>query len=116
MRTATTDTASWKSFVAMTLPSGFSTTPVFVAKLSGPGVTGKNNLGIWGGANASGKPHRLLRTGDKFGPDKEVKSFELLKALPTVFAAARSANNTGGVAVLITFTDKTQALQLLKIP
>jgi len=108
------DTALWSSFTSIALSEGTGGAPIFVAKLSGAGVNGKNSLGIWG-VDSTGAVRRLLRTGDVLGT-QTVASFNLLKALPTVFTAARSFNNAGAVAVQVTFTDKTQALLKIGLP
>ena len=50
------------------------------------------------------------------GVIKKVLSFRLLDALPGSFGSRRSYNATGSVAVLATFTDKTQALLRIDIP
>ncbi len=110
----TTDTAVWNSFVSFALAGGANGGPIFVAKLSGAGVNGKNNLGVWA-VGSDGLVRRLLRTGDAFG-SRTVASFNLLKAVPTAFTAARSFNANSAVAVQITFTDKSQALLKIGIP
>jgi hypothetical protein len=50
------------------------------------------------------------------GVTKKLANFKLLDALPGSFGSRRSYNSTGSVAVLATFTDKTQALLRVDIP
>lgn len=107
-------TAKWKKFTSFALSGGTSGAPIFVATISGPGVTAANGTGLWA-VDASGDVRRLLRTGDFLGNQK-IASFTLLKAVPTAFAAARSFNNANTVAALVSFTDKTQALVAIGIP
>jgi hypothetical protein len=108
-----TDDPVWAGFISFAQPGG-ATGPIFVAKLSGGGVTAKNNLGIWG-INATGKVRLLLRTGDQFD-ERTVAKFQILNVVPTAFSAARSFNGAGSIAVLITFTDKTQGIITLANP
>ncbi len=107
-------TAKWKKFTSFALSGGTNGAPIFVATLSGAGVSAKNNAGLWA-VDASGDVRRLLRTGDYLGNQK-IASFTLLKAVPTAFTAARSFNNADSVAALVSFTDKTQALVAIGIP
>jgi len=106
--------AVWSGFVAHALHGNTNSSPVFIAKLAGAGVTAKNNLGIWG-MDSTGAIRRILRTGDVLGA-QTVKSFTLLKPVPAAFAAARSVNSTGAVAALVSFTDGKQALVRLGLP
>ena len=101
----------WSSITNFALPTA---RPIFVAKLSGSGVSAKNNLGLWA-TDSTGDVRRILRTGDQLGA-QTVKSFTLLKAVSTAHSAARSFNSTGSVAVLVNFTDKKQALIKIGIP
>ena len=108
-----TGTAVWSSFISHALAGGQGR-PVFVAKLAGSGVTAKNNMGIWA-TDSSGDVRRVLRTGDALGTNI-VKSFILLKPVPTAFSAQRSFNNSGTVGALVTFTNKKQALFKIGLP
>jgi hypothetical protein len=45
-----------------------------------------------------------------------VKSFILLKPVPTAFSAQRSFNNSATVGALVTFTNKKQALFKIGLP
>ncbi len=104
-------TAVWSSITNFVLPGG---RPIFVAKLAGSGVSGKNNLGVWG-VDSTGRVRRLLRTGDVLG-DQTVKSFTLLKAVSTATSAARSFNSTGSITALVKFTNGKQALVAIGLP
>lgn len=109
--TGATGTPLWSSITNFALPNG---RPLFVAKLAGAGITAKNNLGVWG-VDSLGAVRRILRTGDVLGT-QTVKSFTLLKAVSGASTAARSYNNTGSVAALVSFTDGKQALVKLGLP
>jgi len=115
--TPLTDTF-WAGFTSYALPGGLDAGPIFVAKLSGKGVTAKSKVGLW--AKSSTTPLRLiLRTGQDVtvgGGTKTLASMTLLNALPGSFGVRRSYNTTGSIAVLATFTDKTQALLRADIP
>lgn len=108
----------WAGFTSYALPSGLDAGPVFVAKLSGKATTTKDRVGLW--AKSSTTPLRLiLRTGQDVtvgGGTKTLASMTLLNALPGSFGVRRSYNTTGSLAVLATFTDKTQALLRADIP
>jgi hypothetical protein len=104
----------WGSFTSFILTDGTTGAPVFVAKLSGKGTSGKNNLGIWA-FTSDGKVRRLIRTGDLLD-GRTVKSFNLLKDVPKAFSAARSFNNTNAIVAEVNFTDKSTALIRLAIP
>ncbi len=60
------DTPTYAAFIDYALPSGIEPAPVFVAKLSGAGVTPKTNMGLWA-VGTGGAIRRLLRTGDVLG-------------------------------------------------
>jgi hypothetical protein len=107
-------TPVWSAFKATALSGGTDGAPIFLATLSGGGINGKNNLGVWA-VDSRGDVRRLLRTGDKLG-DQVVSKITLLNTVSTAFAAARSFNATGTIAALVTFTDKTQALLKIGIP
>lgn len=104
----------WSSFVSTVLPAGTSAQPIFVAKLSGSGVTAKNNVGVWA-KDSTNTLRRLLRTGDKLGT-QTVAKFTLLNALPTAFSAGRNFNATGSITAQVTFTDGKQALIKIGLP
>jgi hypothetical protein len=113
-----TDAAKYTSFVSFSLPSGDEpVAPIFVAKLAGHGITAKNNEGLWAYSTHEEFPalRRLLRTGDVLGT-RTVASFTILKAPSKAFAAARNFNATAEVAVMVHFTDLTQAVVVLGIP
>ena len=111
----TTDSAKYSSFVSFALPSGVEYAPIFVAKLTGAGVTAKNDMGLWAYSTDGLDLRRLLRTGDVLGT-RTVASFTILKAPSKDFAAARNFNATSEVAVMVHFTDLTQAVVALGIP
>ncbi len=124
--------ATFSGFVSVALPDGGNSGPVFLAKLSGKGVNGKNNLGLYAW-DSTNKLRELLRTGDvlesgdadtvsqdtnKTTPEafRTVTKMTLLQAVKGDFGATRSYNSTGGVSLLIGLSDKTQALIDIGIP
>ena len=109
----------WQAFTNYALPDGPDAGLVFTATLAGKAVLAKNKLGLW--AEDKNGLIRLLLRGDQSvtvapGVTKKVATFRLLDALPGSFGSRRSYNATGSVAVLATFTDKTQAILRLKCP
>jgi len=107
-------TTKYDGLVSVALPSGASAGPIFVAKLTGNGVSKKNNVAAFYADNA-GAVRRFLRTGDSFGRQKVAK-IALLQATRGAFGASRSFNAEGAVAVLVTFTDRTSAILPLPLP
>ena len=107
-------TGEWRSFTSTALPSGQDAGPLFLAKVKGHGVNGKNNVGLWG-VDTNGLLRQLLRMGDTIG-DQTVSRMTLLQALPGSFGATRSFNATGGVVLLVGFTDRTSALVEISVP
>jgi hypothetical protein len=81
-------------------------------------VTKKNKLGLWT-VDSTGAFVLLARTGQAI-PDsassKVVSKLALLNALPPTQGTARSYNDNGFVAYLATFTDGTQAIQVVRVP
>jgi len=115
---ALADTA-WKSFTNYALPDGPGVGVIFSAEVTGKAVTAKNKLGLW--AEDSEGLVRMLLRGDQDvtlspGVTKKLANFTLLDALPGSFGSRRSYNSSGSVAVLATFTDKTQALLRVDVP
>jgi hypothetical protein len=96
------------------LPGGVGSGPIFLATVKGGGASGKNNFGLWG-MDSDGFTRQLLRNGDVLG-DQTVKKFVLLNSLPGCFSANRSFNAAGGIAALVSFTDKTNAVVYVGIP
>ncbi len=110
--------AVWSGFSSYALPDGAGAGAVFVAKLAGKAVTAKNKTGLWA-ADSTGTLRLLLRTNQALtvgAGTKQLASMMLLNAPPGAFGARRSYNSTGSVAVLATFTDKTQAVLRLDVP
>jgi hypothetical protein len=68
---------------------------------------------------STGKWLMLLRTGSPLtvgSQTKEIVSFILFNALPGSLGARRSYNANGMLAVLVKFSDGTQAILSLTIP
>jgi hypothetical protein len=109
---------TWKKFVSFALPAGQDAGPIFLAQVAGLGVTKKNNLGLWA-RGSDGVLVLLARTGDSMmvnGISKTPTKLALLNALTPVQGSGRSFNDTLRVAFLATFTDGTQAIQILRVP
>jgi hypothetical protein len=96
------------------LPGGPNSGPIFLATVKGGGANGKNNAGLWG-MDSDGFVRQLLRNGDTLG-DQTVKKIVLLNSLPGCFSATRSFNGAGGIAALVSFTDKTSAVVYVGVP
>lgn len=106
--------STFSTITNIALPGGTNSGPIFLAKLKGGGANGKNNAGLWG-MDSEGFVRQLLRNGDTLG-DQTVKKFVLLNSLPGCFSANRSFNGAGGVAALVSFTDKTNAVVYVGVP
>jgi len=109
---------TWSKFVSFALPSGEDSGPIFVAEVSGPGVTKKNNLGLWA-QDSTGNLILLARTGSSVpdGPSgKTLSRLTLLNPLPPTQGSARSFNDTRRITYLATFTDSTQAIIVVRVP
>jgi hypothetical protein len=108
----------WQKIVSYALPEGTNSEPIFLATFTGPGVTKKNNLGLWT-RKSDGSYLMIARTGQPatgLTSAKVIKKLTLLNALPPVPGSARSFNAARSVAYLATFTDGTQAVQVQRLP
>jgi len=109
---------TWKKFVSFALPPGETAGPIFLAQVAGLGVTKKNNLGLWA-HGSDGSLVLIARTGTSMmvsGSPKTPTKLVLLNALPPVQGSGRSFNETLRVSFLATFTDGTQAIQIVRVP
>jgi hypothetical protein len=106
--------AKFTSFTSVALPDGTNAGPIFLAKVDGPGVTTKNNTGLWGVDN-TGLIRQLLRTGDRLGTRK-IAAISVLKPASKAAGATRSFNSRGGIPVLVTFTNFTKAVIVVGVP
>jgi hypothetical protein len=107
--------AAFADFVSVAFPGGTNAGPIFLAKIKGPGVSGKENLGLWSVNGTTGQVRKLLGTGDLIG-DARITRLTVLQATPGVQGATRNFNSTGSVTVLLTLSDKRQALLNVDIP
>ncbi len=110
-------TAVWKEFTAMALPDS-DYGPVFLAKLSGPGVTPKNNIGLWA-TDLDGSVRLLLRTGDMVSVNGVNKTVSLINTLGAALDSpgqGRYVDLLGNVSATLTFTDGTTALVHFGMP
>lgn len=106
--------AKFLSFSSLALSGGNGGGPLFLAKIKGTGVNGKNNAGLWG-TDSEGFLRQLLRNGDEMGP-YTVSKFTVLSSVVGSLNNSRSFNNTGGVVALVSFSDKSKAIVRVGIP
>jgi hypothetical protein len=109
-------TEQWAGFDSHALRSGVAAGPIVLARVKGTAAPIRK--GVWM-LDSGGLLRGMLRTGDQVtigSTSKTVKSIALLDAPRTAFGTTRSFNATGSVAVLATFTDKSQALLRIDIP
>jgi hypothetical protein len=102
--------APWTNFHSLAHPGGANSGPIFLAKVAGK----RNNIGLWA-QDSTAKLRQAIRVGDSLG-GQIVTKVTLLQGTAGVAGATRSFNTTGGVAVLLSFKDKTQAIYYLGIP
>ncbi len=112
--TGAEDNVTWSSFIATALPGGTNGAPIFLAKVGGKSANKHNNVGLWA-VDSTGLVRRLLRTGDDLG-GLTISKITLLNTVRTATSAARSFNGAGSIAVLLNFTNKTEALVKIGIP
>jgi hypothetical protein len=105
----------YRRFTSVGLPGAVNDGSIFVARLSGAGVTAQNNVGLFQGATSFSKARRLLRTGDNLGA-RVIAAIKLLQARPGSIGATRSFSDAHHVAVQLTFTDRTKAILRLSLP
>jgi kumamolisin len=77
--------------------------PVFYATISGAGISGSNNAGIWEGNTAGTLAVQLGQTVDS----KTISALSFMPSLAIVNGQTRSFNANGDLACLATFTDRT---------
>ena len=108
--------AVFSKFVSYALLDGAQGNLIFVAETSGGDTNGGNRQAIWA-ADSGGHVRRVLRTGGTLaGMSSMLTGIKLLDSLPGSFGAGRSYNDTGSVALLATFADKTQTLLRIDLP
>jgi hypothetical protein len=107
--------ATFSDFVSLALPGGTNAGPIFLAKVRGHGVSGKNNLGLWSVNGTTGQVRKLLGTGDIIG-DARITRLTVLQPMPGVQGATRSFNAAGSVVVHLTLSNRRQALLNIDIP
>jgi hypothetical protein len=109
---------TWKRFVSFALPSGADAGVIFLAQISGTGVTNKNNLGLWA-QDSTGELVLIARTGAAVpgaSDGKVLSKLALLNPLPPAQGSERSYNDARRIAYLATFTDRSQAIEVARIP
>jgi hypothetical protein len=105
--------AKFSAFTQMALPNGGGSNDegglVFQATVSGGGVTSADNIGVWI-IPGTGSLTCVVRTGDTLLPGKTVASLGILPFNAALAGQTRSFSSLGDLAILVTFTDKTQAI------
>lgn len=92
----------------------------FVSALLG-GVSPANRRALFA-VDSTGELRRVVRTGDRIestgpgSPLKQIRSFVALSAAPGSIGAARGYDEAGRITVLVTFTDRTQAVVTIQVP
>jgi hypothetical protein len=104
----------YASLKSLALPGGSLGRPLFLAGLSGPGVTTASNTALFG-LDTDGYMRQLLRTGDRYGPHT-LRTFKVLAAASQAQSASRSFNNNGSVTALATFNNLPPAILRVGIP
>jgi hypothetical protein len=92
--------------------------PFFVGKLTGKMAKPDSNVGLWG-EDSAGRLRLLIRTGTELAlsnGSKKLAKIVLLDSPVGTFGARRSFSASGSIAILATFTDKTQALIRFDVP
>jgi hypothetical protein len=107
------DGVSFSAFTELALNDTFGSTQsggaIFLATLSGTGVTKSNNTGIFA-VDGSGHLQLIVRTGDVLD-GKTVAAVAFLSPETTVNGQSRSfSQSTGDLVCTATFSDKTQAI------
>lgn len=103
---------TFTGFKSIAMPA--NTPPIFIATVKGSGVSGKNNLGLWG-YDGQGFMRQLLRNGDELG-DVTVKKFTMLTPGIGVLNASRSFNSIGGTTAVVSLSDKSTAILYTGLP
>jgi uncharacterized delta-60 repeat protein len=107
-------TASWGRFISLALPDGPGGGPIFLATLSGAGVTAKNNLGVWA-ADSAGQLRCLMRTGDIID-GQPVTGIHALAGTSGSLGASRGFNARGVFVTRAAFSKGAQAIVRIDIP
>lgn len=109
-------TAAWTKFVSHALPDTEDAGVIFLAETAGGDTTSKNKLGLWA-VDQNGVLRRVLRTGTSLTPGGPlITTFTLLTSVPGSYGTVRSYNQTGSIAALVTFADKSQRLIRIDLP
>lgn len=85
------------------------------------GVTARNRAALYA-VDSTGQLRKILRVGDRLestgpgSPLKQIRSFVALSAAPGSIGASRGYDETGRIAVLVTFNDRSQAVATIQVP
>jgi hypothetical protein len=102
--------AKFASFQQFALPDAGGL--VFLAKVSGTGVTSADNAGLWA-VDGGGVVQLVARKGDTIsvnGTDKKITAFTLFSKVPFSAGQTRSFATDGGLLFRATFSDLSTAL------
>ncbi len=114
----------WGRFTSVAKPDGTGYGALISALLAinkNIGVTAKNRAALFA-VDSTGELRRLLRAGDRLestgpgSPLKPIKSFVALMPAAGSIGAARGYDAAGRITVLVTFTDRTQAVVTIQVP
>ena len=103
----------YASFRSFGLPDGVRVGPLFIASLTGSGVTAENQTALFA-TDSAGLVRMLLRTGDRVG--KTVAAFSALDGGGLPVGTRRAFSKAGSVAALVQFTDRTAASVRIDYP
>jgi hypothetical protein len=116
------DGGLFKTISSFALPDGVAG-PVFTAVLEsrtgttspGPGgVTTANDNGLWA-VDGKGNTRLILREGQEIS-GKRLAAFTLLSVVPGSPGQARSYNSHSSLVVKLVFSDKSEAITVLRLP
>ena len=106
---------TWSKFTSYALTSGAVPGLVLLGEATGSSLP-KFKQALWA-TDSNGLLRRILRTGIQLSTDgPAIKTLTLLNAVPGSPGTTHSYSETASVAVLVTFTDKSQSLLRLDLP
>jgi hypothetical protein len=111
----------WQKFESLVFPDGPKSGPIFTARLlinTADGVSLQNNRGLWA-VDSGGELRLLLRTGEAMsikGEERIIKGFNALLPQAASVGGAQGYDDDQHVAVLVTFTDRTEGIVRIAIP
>jgi hypothetical protein len=106
----------FESFTQLALPDQGGV--ILLATLTGAGVTGANNQGVWAGTSAS-ELRLILRKGNKIPVNNVLKTITALSVLtssPVTAAQAGGLNSLGNLIYKATFQDGSEGILTVTFP